>query len=186
MFKRLNLLAKVPAATRLLAGLAAAALALAGCVTSTGPVLRDSKPLIGVRGTIHGYSIREGAAHDPKAAQFEWERDRYRVRGRRADFSEFTAHPFEGRDFILQARSKRGARQIEYALARRVADGVYFIVPIDEADAEDDDRIKFCTKTKDSFCRISSPEQLVVFARKTADKTADGGGLAVIVPSPGR
>jgi len=35
-------------------------------------------------------------------------------------------------------------------------------------------------------CRISTPEQLFVFARATAEKELESGGIAVIVPSKAR
>jgi len=82
----------------------------------------------------------------------------------------------------VQSTGARPPRPVEYALARRLADGTYLIVPIDETDADPQTREKFCTKTQDASCRITTTEQLFVFARATADKPIEGGGLAVVVP----
>jgi hypothetical protein len=165
------------------AGSAAGALALSGCISSTAPVLSDAKPVLGERGLIHVFTLSQGAAHDPGVLSFQWSGSRYLVRGKSIGFSDFTAYPYEGRDWIVQGTTQRAPRQIEYGLARRLADGTYLLVAINEDDADAAAREKFCTKTQDASCRIASPEQLFVFARATADKPVEGGGLAVVLPS---
>jgi hypothetical protein len=166
----------------LLACAAAAALALTGCISSTAPVLSDAKPVLGEHGLIHVFSLSQGAAHEPGVMSFQWSGSRYLVRGKPIGFSDFTAYPFEGRDWIVQGTTQRAPRRIEYGLARRLADGVYLLVAINEDDADPPTREKFCTKTQDASCRIATPEQLFVFARASADKPLEGGGLAVVVP----
>jgi hypothetical protein len=163
------------------AGLAAAA--LAGCISSTAPVLTDAKPVLGERGLIHVFTLSQGAARDPGVVSFQWTGGRYLVRGKPTGFSDFTAYPYEGRDWIVQATTQRPPIHIEYGLARRLADGTYLLVPINEDDAEAPTREKFCTKTQDAGCRIATPEQLFVFARASADKPVEGGALAVVVPA---
>jgi hypothetical protein len=163
----------------------AVALPLAGCISSGAPVLSDAKPVLGERGLIHGFRLAQGAAHDPIVMSFQWSGSRYVVRGKSIGFSDFTAHPYEGRDWIVQGTTQRPPRRIEYGLARRLADGVYLLVPISEDDADQAMREKFCTKTQDASCRIATPEQLFVFARASADKPVEGGGLAVVVPDGG-
>ena len=162
---------------------AGTAFALTGCISSTGPVLSDAKPVLGERGLIHAYTLSRGAAHDPEVVSFQWSGSSYLVRGKSIGYSEFTAHPYEGRDWIVQGTTQRAPHRIEYGLARRLADGVYQLVAINEDDAEASAREKFCTKTQDASCRIATPEQLFVFARASADKPMEGGGLAVVVPS---
>jgi hypothetical protein len=166
-----------------LAGAAGATLALTGCISSTAPVLSDAKPVLGERGLIHVFSLSQGAAHDPGVLSFQWSGSRYLVRGKSIGFSDFTAYPYEGRDWIVQGTTQRAPQRIEYGLARRLADGTYLLVAINEDDADAAAREKFCTKTQDASCRIASPEQLFVFARATADKPVEGGGLAVVLPS---
>ena len=97
---------------------------------------------------------------------------------------DFTVHAFEGRDLILQT-APRPPRPVEYALARRLANGVYLVVPIDEAVANEAARARFCTQTSESSCRVTTPEQLFVFAHAMADN-AEGypaTGIVVVVPS---
>jgi len=83
----------------------------------------------------------------------------------------------------VQGTTQRAPSHIEYGLARRLADGTYLLAPINEEDADPPTREKFCTKTQDATCRIATPEQLFVFARASADKPAEGGALAVVVPT---
>jgi hypothetical protein len=165
------------------AGAAVAALALTGCISSTAPILSDAKPVLGERGLIHVFTLSQGAAHDPGVVSFQWSGSRYLLRGKPIGFSDFTAYPYEGRDWIVQGTTQRPPSRVEYGLARKVADGVYLLVPINEDDADPPTREKFCTKTQDASCRIATPEQLFVFARASADKPLEGGGLAVVVPS---
>ena len=182
----LNLLIKIKQAGRGFLGSASpalAALALAGCVSSTAPVLSDAKPVLGERGLIHVFTLSQGAARDPGVVSFQWTGSRYLVRGKATGFSDFTAHPFEGRDWIVQGTTQRAPSRIEYGLARRLADGTYLLVPINEEDADQPTREKFCTKTQDAACRIATPEQLFVLARASADKPVEGGALAVVVPT---
>jgi hypothetical protein len=163
-----------------------AALVLSGCVSSTAPILTDSKPVLGERGVIHVFALSEGAAHDPGVVSFQWSGSRYLLRGKSIGFSDFSAHAYEGRDWILQGTTQRAPIRVEYGLARRLADGVYLLVPINEDDAEEGARQKFCTRTQDAACRVATPEQLFVLARASADKAVEGGGLAVVVPSGGK
>ena len=136
---------------------AGAALALSGCISSTAPILTDAKPELGERGVIHVFTLADGAAHDPGLVSFQWSGSRYLVRGKSLGFSDFTAHAYEGRDWILQGTTQRAPVRIEYGLARRLAEGVYLLVPINEDDADEASRQKFCTRTQDASCRVASP-----------------------------
>jgi hypothetical protein len=181
----LNIFVKINTERRCFLSIAAlgAAVALSGCISSTAPILTDAKPALGERGVIHVFALSEGAAHDPGLVTFQWSGSRYLVRGKSIGFGDFTAHAYEGRDWILQGTTQRAPIHIEYGLARRLADGVYLLVPINEDDADEAARQKFCTKTQDASCRVATPEQLFVFARASADKPIEGGGLGVVVPS---
>jgi hypothetical protein len=182
----LNLLMKINTTQHcFLSGAAVwAALALSGCISSTAPILSDAKPVLGERGVIHVFTLSEGAAHDPGVVSYQWSGSRYLLRGKSIGFTDFTAHAYEGRDWILQGTTQRAPIRVEYGLARQLADGVYLLVPINEDDADEAARQKFCTKTQDASCRIATPEQLFVFARASADKSVEGGGgLAVVVPT---
>ena len=161
-------------------------LALTGCISSTSPILSDPKPVLGERGVIHTFTLSGGAAREPGTVSFQWSGSRYLLAGKSIGISDFTAFAYEGRDWIVQGTTRRSPSRVEYGLARRLADGVYLLRPINEDDAEPSAREKFCTKTQDAACRIATPEQLFVFARASADKPPEDGGLAVVVPAGGK
>jgi hypothetical protein len=73
---------------------------------------------------------------------------------------------------------KRG-NTTEYALMHALMTGVYLVVPIDEDDADDETRAKYCQRVEKSACRIETRGALLAFARATAAKHKDAGGLAI-------
>src|SRR5258708_3069381 len=120
-----------------------AALTLTGCISSTAPILTDAKPVLGERGLIHAFTLSEGAAHDPGVVSFRWSGSRYLVAGKSIGFSEFTAYPYEGRDWIVQGTTQRAPQRGEYGLARRLAAGVYLLGASNEDDANGPTRERF-------------------------------------------
>jgi hypothetical protein len=160
-----------------------AALLLAGCVDSAAPLLTGAQPTFGQTVRIHGYSLAEGRASGPDVGNFRWDGAQYRVVGRPTfDVAAFTTVPNGGDDLIVQSRSSRPrVKSIEYALARKLADGVYSLTFIDEADADEATRAKFCVKSPASSCRLETSEALLAFARATAAKPDPKRSLAVIV-----
>jgi hypothetical protein len=172
------------------AGIAAGAilafLSLSGCISSTAPILADAQDLLGQRGQIHLFPIVRGATADGGTATYRWNGSRYVVRGRSARFSDFTLHPYEGRDLIMQLMPR--GRPTTYALARKLADGAYLLVPLDVELVDESARARHCTKTVEAECRITTPEQVFVFAKAVADASIvesapAGSALAVILPA---
>jgi hypothetical protein len=164
-----------------LATAAGALLALSGCISSTTPILTDAKPVLGERGQIHVYTLMDGVARDPGVISYQWNGSRYLIRGKSLGISDFTLHPYEGRDLVIQSTSQRAPHTVEYGLARRLADATYLLMPLDENDADTSKRETLCTKTQDAACRVATTEQIFAFARATADKPIEGGALAVIL-----
>jgi hypothetical protein len=158
------------------------ALSLAGCIMANGPILGDAKAILGDRIQVHAFASTKDGKRDYTTGIFEWSGSRY-VR-RSGDFTDFTIHPYEGRDLIIQSPTSRGSTTINFGLARRIAEGVYLIIPIQEEDADEPTRARFCTKTQITSCQISTPEQLFVFARAAAARDEDNGGIAVVVVAP--
>ena len=152
-----------------------AMLALSACVESETPVLTDAKPLLGERIRLRLYSLRESGAYDPQAIRFRWDGTRYVNAGGSKDLTSFTIHAFEGADLIAQNFGKK----IEYGLVRKLASGVFLVIPIDESDADEATRTKFCRKLGGSSCRVESKDDLFALARATAAKPQDRGGLVI-------
>ncbi len=153
---------------------------LAGCISSTAPILGDAKAILGERIDMHMYNTQDGALRSDGIARLQWNGSRYLRLARSDRVDDFTVHAFEGRDLIVQT-APRPPRPVEYALARRIANGVYLVVPIDEAVADEATRARFCTKTPEASCRVQTPEQLFVFARAMADNIEDYSASAVAV-----
>jgi len=167
-------------------GAALVCLAAAGCINSTEPILGDAKAILGDGGQLHLFDASEGAASNHRTHRFQWNGRRYAVQGR-ADVIDFTVHAYEGRDLIVQARTRRPLRPYGYAVAHRLTEGVYVLVPIDHKDADDEARNRFCISMPGGDCRIETPEQLFALARPTAAKEQQGGLIVVIArPQPKR
>lgn len=162
---------------------ALAALSLAGCIDSSAPILSDAKPLLGERLKLQLYSLRKGFAVEPEQVVYRWNGTYYaRTRGSRS-MNDFTVHPFEGGDLIVQTVASDRPRRNEYALLHPLMDGVYYVVVIDEADADQATRSANCNKPNgDSGCRVETREQLFALARATAARRKDNGGLAIRLP----
>jgi hypothetical protein len=172
---------------RFIIGMSAAALcalSLAGCIDSSGPILADSQQVFGPKLRLQGFTLRSGYAHDPAQVNFNWNGALYaRAGGTGArDVSAFSVHPFEAGDYILQVIPERQARITQFALLHKLGEGVYQVLPIDEADADEPTRVAFCKKADKSPCRIETREQLFAFARATAAQRKDDGGLVLRLP----
>ena len=101
------------------------------------------------------------------------------------EVSAFSVNPFENGDSIVQEVPRKRPRITEYALLHKIADGVYQVLAIDENDADAPTRAAYCGKgdAKDpSPCRITTREQLFAFARATAARRKQDGGLAILLP----
>jgi hypothetical protein len=177
--------------TPLLALALCLALATGACVSSTEPILSDARAILGERGQLHIFSAPKDGARTVLRYDFQWRRDRYvTTPGRRAQPIEFSAHPFEGRDLVVQWKSaalawspkqkQQGLRPVTYFLLRKVAEGAFLMLPVTEDDVDEATRKRFCVKSPETTCRISTPEQLFAFARAAAEKEDPDAGIVVI------
>jgi hypothetical protein len=167
--------------------LAVAGLALSGCIDSSGPILSDSQQAFGPRLHVQLFTLRNGYAHDPEQAVFVWRGGLYaHAAGALREVSAFSVNPFENGDFIIQEVPTKRPRISEYALLHKLADGVYQVLPIDENDADESTRAAYCSKGSPqdpSACRIETRAQLIAFARATAARGKQDGGLAILLPA---
>ncbi len=161
-------------------------LSLAGCIDSSHPIMPDAQPEFGRKLNLQLYSLRKGYAHEPQQVSFTWNGGLYaHAAGGLREVSAFSAHPFEAGDYIIQVVPAKRPRISEYALLHKLAEGVYQVVAIDEADADEPTRNAYCgkgDKTDPSSCRIETREQLFAFARATAANRRDDGGLVIRLP----
>jgi hypothetical protein len=153
---------------------------LAGCIDSAAPILTDAQPRLGLAPHLQFYALHDGAAHDPSEETFNWRDSRYvPVKGSADDMGEFTLHDFENGDLIVQ--NVRSGHPAEYAIARKLADGAYLVIAIDENDADAATRSKYCSTDGGHACRVTTGEAILALARATAAKPHARGGLAVLL-----
>jgi hypothetical protein len=159
------------------------ALSLAGCVDSADPILADSQPVFGERLKLQLYTLDKGYAREPVQVTYAWNGGLYtHAGGGLREVSAFSVHPFEGGDYIIQTVSGKKALAAEYALMHKLADGVYRVNAIDEADADEQTRVAYCKRLDRAACRIATREQLFAFARATAARNKEDGGLVIRLP----
>ena len=157
----------------------AATLPLAACVDSAEPMLQESQPLLGTKLKLQLYSLRDGFAREPERVDYIWNDGLYsRVSGSMKDVPAFSVHPFESGTFIIQTAPAKGKR-VEYAVMRKLNEGVYMVAPVDETDADQATRAANCKQDSNIACRIERREQLLALARATAAKQSDSGGLVI-------
>jgi hypothetical protein len=112
------------------------AISLSGCVDSAGPILPDAKPLFGERLRLQFYTLHKGFADEPEQASFKWDGARYvHAGGAMSDVTAFTVHPFEANSYIIQSAAAKRPHIVEYAVAHKLAEGVYQVIAIDQDDA---------------------------------------------------
>ena len=155
------------------------ALSLVGCIDSSKPIVPDAQPVLGPRLKLQLFTLREGFARDPERVTYAWNGTYYvRTGGGMRDVRPFSVVPFEAGDFIIQTVPVNRARGTEYAVLHKVADAVFQVIAIDEADADEPTRAA-CKHTDGAACRIETRDQLFAFARATAARKKDNGGLAI-------
>jgi hypothetical protein len=164
-----------------LAGLCA--LSLSACIDSTDPILPDSQAILGPVLRLQLFSLRKGFAYEPEQVTYKWNGALYtHAGGGMTDVGAFSVHPFEAGDDIIETIPSKPGKKTEYALLHKIASGAYLVIAIDEADADEQTRSTFCKHPDGAGCRIETREQLFAFARATAARQKDEGGLAIRLP----
>src|ERR1051325_2930963 len=137
--------------TARIAAVAPSPLFVAGCVESSGPLLKNARPLFGEQLRLQFYTLRHGVADEPEQASYKWDGARYtHASGGMEDVSAFTVHQVAGDVLIVQSFSTKRPQIVEYAVARKLTDGVYQVAGLDEDDAPRPLRARLCRRTDDS------------------------------------
>src|SRR5262249_38113731 len=111
-----------------IAGTILCALLLSGCVDSSGPILSDAQPVLGEQVRLQFYSLRKGTADEPEQAAYKWDRGAYQRTGGMTDVGSFSVHPLARDIFVVQSAAAKRPGMFEYAVARRLVDGVYQVI----------------------------------------------------------
>jgi hypothetical protein len=157
--------AKAPLAVALIAF---AAFALSACVQSDAPLLGGSKPLLGMRFQLTLYQdFAEGKPRSMKTSVFRWKNDHYAlVSGDSSGVQYFVVQPLDDGKLLIEANEHDHV----YLLARKLANGSYGIVPIDQDDVDEATRDRTCVTRNPVICTIRTRRQLDVFVRAAAAK----------------
>ena len=159
-------------------------LSLAACIDSSGPILQNAQPLFGQELRLQFYTLRKGFADEPEQASFKWDGTRYtRVGGGMSDINSFTVHRLEGRAYVVQSAATKRPGIFEYAVAFKLAEGVYQVTAIDGDDADGATRARYCRRADESPCRISTQKELFAFARATDARQKKEGALVLRLPT---
>jgi hypothetical protein len=150
-------------------------------VQSREPLLAaGSKPLLGAQFQLNLYQdFIEGKALSVKTSVFRWNDTHYSlVSGDSSGEKYFVIQSFGSNDFLIEATYENDN---VYLLARRLANGTYRILPIDQNDVDEATRIRTCVTRNPIICMIETRQQLDAFVRAAAAKT--GGYITVGVIS---
>ncbi len=167
----------------LLAFASVAALFLSGCVQSEKPLVADAKPLMGDKFEVHFYEdFVDGKANALHTASYQWTGKNYvLVRGSNDRVKSFVGVVLDQDNFLVEGVYK-GSSQFSYWIARKMVDGAYLIVPVDEDDADDAMRSAACSGKKvEGQCFVETEENIIKLAKATASKTLRHPTLGVLI-----
>ncbi len=145
-----------------------AAFVLSACVQSERPLLAGSKPLLGMQSRLTLYQdFTGGKALLVRTAVFRWNRTHYAlVSGDSSGVRYFVVQPFGDDDLLIEANETDHV----YLLGRKLANGTYGILPIDQDDVDEATRDRTCVTRNPIICKIQTRRQLDTFVRAAAAK----------------
>ena len=170
-------------------GIAMICLSLGSCVVSEKPLIVGAKPILGAHvSAVLFRDYKDGQGYSAQGSSFRWEDGFYVRAGADGDkVVKFAAEPLQGEDFILErTQDDRGAngRQVyAYFLGRRVAEGAYVGVPLDEDALSPAYRKTVCGDLEPGiFCNVASREQVEAIANATAKRALRDPSVVVLTP----
>jgi hypothetical protein len=156
-----------------------AAVMLSACVQSKTPLLTATKPLLGDQFQLNRYEdFTDGKADSVKLSVFRWNGTRYAyVSGSSSDVKSFVAEPLDADTFLLEASDDK---VYAYLLARKLAEGTYRILPVDEKYLDAATQTKNCVTQDRETCVVATRQQLDTFVKASIGKTIAYTMLAVV------
>jgi len=142
------------------------AIPLTDRIDSSAPILVESRPVRGPEPKVQLYASRKGYAAEPELADYTWNRELNAHTG--GDAHVFSVHP------VIQTVQKT-----EHSLLREFAKGVYLVVAVDDADANEATRAAYCKYVERSSCRIEPTEHLFAYTLATTAQQKDEGSPAI-------
>jgi hypothetical protein len=156
------------------------AFALAACVQSKTPLLTGGKPLLGEQFQLNLYEdFTDGKADSVKTAVFRWSASHYAlVSGDPpSGVKSFVAEPLDADTFLIEASDDK---VYAYLLGRKLAEGTYRILPVDEKYLDKTTQTRTCVTQDSETCTVATRQQLDTFVHASIGKTIAYTMLVVI------
>jgi hypothetical protein len=156
---------------------------LSACIQSKAPLLSNSKPLLGDDFQLQLYEeFNSDKAKTVQTSVFRWTGDRYAlVSGKAEGITELVAAPVAGNDFIVQASD---GKIYAYLLARRIAEGTFRIIAVDQSHVDETLRKANCVALDSAVCTVATQGQLDLFVRASAAQPINYTMVAVVSAAP--
>ena len=156
-----------------------AALLLAACVQSDKPLLTGTKPVLGDQFQLNLFDdFTDGKADTVRTAVFRWNTSRYvLVSGDLLDVKYLVAQPLDDSNSLLQLGNDK---EYAYLLSRKLAEGTYRILPVNEKDLDAAAQKQNCVTQQGEICTIATRQQLDTFVHASLGKTIPYTMMAVI------
>jgi hypothetical protein len=152
---------------------------LAACVQSEKPMLTGTKPVLGEQFQLNLFDdFTDGKATTVKTAVFRWDDSRYvLISGNLADVKIIAAQPLDDTNSLIQVSNEK---DYMYVLGRKLAEGTYRILPVNEEDLDAAAQKRNCVTLKGHTCTIATRQQLDTLVRASLGKTITYNMVAVI------
>ncbi len=161
------------------ASILSAAVMLSACVQSKTPMLTGSEPLLGPDFQLNLFEdFTAGRAVSAKVSVFHWNGSRYAyVSGNSSDVKSFVAEPLDADTFLIEVTDDK---VYAYLLGRKLAEGTYRILPVDEKYLDKATQARLCVTQTSESCTITTRPQLDTFVKASIGKTIAYTMMAVI------
>jgi hypothetical protein len=162
------------------AALIASAFLLAACVQSKTPLLSGTKPMLGEQFQLNLFEdFSDGRAATVKTAVFRWSATHYVLASGDppSGVKSFVAEPLDASTFLIEASDDK---VYAYLLGRKLAEGTYRILPVDEKYLDKAAQTRLCATLNSETCTVATRRQLDTFVRASIGKTIAYTMLVVI------
>jgi hypothetical protein len=157
-----------------------AACMLAACVQAKTSLLAGTKPLFGDQFQLNVFEdFTDGKAVAATASVFRWNATRYAlVSGDPpSGVKFFAAEPLDADTLLIEASNET---DYAYLLGRKLAEGTYRILPVDEKYLDKATQSGTCVTQNSETCTVATRQQLDTFVRASLGKTIAYTMVAVI------
>jgi hypothetical protein len=134
-------------------------------------LLTGTKPVLGEQFQLNLFEdFTDGKAISVKTAVFRWSATRYAlVNGDPpSGVKSFVAEPLDAETFLIEASDDK---VYAYLLGRKLAEGTYRILPVDEKYLDKAVQTRTCATLNSEACTVATRQQLDTFVRASIGKT---------------